>query len=258
MKKVLILLFAVLASVLLTVGVGVGQDQQPTPAAENAGQIHSGMDHMDSMMPAPQCDVATFVLQQQAYTNALSAFGQAFQADPDAALRSVYNIGLTYQAFAESCGFTPPEGADSGHDAGHAADEHSSEAHMELAMAIGDPENGQTLFNTIVPETGFACATCHRVDSTETLIGPGLITVANPAHDPSQHEHGGAAAEATQEAQAEKTMDEVVDYIRTSIQQPGAFVVPGFPDLLMPQIYTQVLTEQQINDVIAYLLTLHE
>lgn len=257
--KVLVVLLTVVSSVLLTVAVAVAQDQQPTPAAENAGPSQNGMSHMESMMSEPHCDVVTFVLQQQAYSNALSAFARAFDTNPDAALRSVYNIGLTYQTFAQSCGFVPPEEPEHGHDEDHdAADEHSTEAHMELAMSIGDPENGHTLFNTVIPETGFACATCHRVDTSETLIGPGLVSVANPAHDPSQHEHDGAATEVTQEAHMEKSMDEVIDYIRTSIQHPSEFMVPGFPDLLMPQIYAQVLTEQQINDVIAYLLTLHE
>ena len=63
----------------------------------------------------------------------------------------------------------------------------------------------------------------------------------------------------TEEAtHVERTMDEVVTYIRTSILQPSDFIVPGFPDLLMPQIYAQVFSDQEVNDLIAYLLTLHE
>ena len=274
--KVLVALLSALLSVLLMASVSLAQDQQPTPTPENVNPSQAGMGHMDSMgsmpmgsmpmdsmgsmMMGPQCDVAAFVRQQQAYATALSAFAQAYQADPEAALRSVYNIGLTYQTFAQDCGYVPSDVSGTGHDMGHdaAADEQSIEANMELAMSIGDPENGQVLFNTVTPETGFACATCHRVDSTEALIGPGLVNVANPAHDPSQHEHSGAAVDATQEARPVKTMDEVVDYIRTSIEHPSAYVVPGFPDHLMPQVYAQILAEEQINDVIAYLLTLHE
>lgn len=125
-------------------------------------------------------------------------------------------------------------------------------------MTLGDTGNGQMLFNTVVAETGYACATCHRVDSPETFIGPSLINVANPAHHPSQHEHGSAEAEATDAPLTEMTMDDVVAYLRKPIQQPSAFVVPGFPELLMPQVYAQVLSEQQINDLVAYLLTLHK
>lgn len=252
--KLLIVLITAMSSIVLVAGATLAQDAPPT------ADTMTSMAGMDSMLDTPACDVQTFMLQQQAYATALGNFEQTYAADPDAALRSVYNISLAYRAFAESCGYVPDEAADHRPDADHdaAAGAHSSEAHVALAMSLGDSDNGQALFNTVIPATGFACATCHRVDSTETLIGPGLVNVANPAHDPSHHEHGGEAAEATSAPDVEKTMDEVVAYLRTSIRQPSVFVVPGFPDLLMPQVYGQILTEQQINDVIAYLLTLHE
>ncbi len=255
--KFRITLFIALLSFLLIYGVGLAQNQQPTPTSEPADQDHAEMESMDLMASESQCDVETFVLQQQAYSIALTAFPQAYAADPESALRTVYYAGLTYQTFALSCGFVPPEEADAGHDEDHAAeDEHTDEAHMELAMSMGDPENGQVLFTTIIPQTGFACSTCHRVDSPETLIGPGLLNIADPGHDPSLHEHGDSDHEATETPQIDRTMDEVVDYMRTSIVHPGEFVVPGFPDLLMPQVYEQLLSEQEINDLIAYLITL--
>jgi len=37
---------------------------------------------------------------------------------------------------------------------------------------------------------------------------------------------------------------------------PSAYVVPDYPDGLMPQIWGQVFTEQEINDLVAYLMTL--
>jgi hypothetical protein len=44
------------------------------------------------------------------------------------------------------------------------------------------------------------------------------------------------------------------DYLHQSIMEPSAFVVEGYPDV-MPHTYGETLTEQQISDLIAYLLT---
>jgi cytochrome c2 len=246
-----------LLTFLLLYSLGLAQDQQPIPTEEPVVQDHSEMESIDATSSQSSCDVETFMRQQEAYAVALAAFSQVYQTNPEAALLTVYYAGITYQTFAESCGFVPPEEAAHGHDEEEATvDEHSDEAHMNLAMSIGDPENGQVLFTTLIPETGFACSTCHRVDSTETLIGPGLLNIADPSHNPSQHEHGDSDVEATEAAPIERTMDEVVDYIRTSIVHPSEYVDPGYPDLLMPQNYEQLLNEQQINDLVAYLLTL--
>lgn len=45
-------------------------------------------------------------------------------------------------------------------------------------------------------------------------------------------------------------------YLQTSIREPGAFIVPDFPDMIMPRTYGEILSEQDINDLVAYLLTL--
>ncbi len=105
------------------------------------------------------------------------------------------------------------------------------------AVMVGDAENGEVLFNEMQPEAGFACATCHRVDSEEQLIGPGLLNI--PSRAATRVE--GMSAE---------------EYIHTSIVDPGAYVVDGYPDQLMPRNYTDIFDEEQIADLIAYLLTL--
>ncbi len=104
----------------------------------------------------------------------------------------------------------------------------------------GDPVNGQALFNTLKPEAGFACATCHRIDSTDRLIGPGLLGVS-------------ARVEAIFPGRAP------ADYIHESIVSPNAYIVQGdppYPESLMPQIYAQLFSEQEIWDLVAYLLSL--
>lgn len=105
------------------------------------------------------------------------------------------------------------------------------------AVPEGDPENGQALFNEFVAEANFACATCHRVDSEEQLIGPGLLNIS-------------VRAETRVPGQS------AVEYIHNSIIHPSEYVVEGYPDMLMPQVYGTVFTEDQINDLVAYLFTL--
>jgi len=46
------------------------------------------------------------------------------------------------------------------------------------------------------------------------------------------------------------------DYIRQSIMDPSAYVVEGFSDGIMPPNIAEVLSEDQINDLVAFLLTL--
>lgn len=106
--------------------------------------------------------------------------------------------------------------------------------------AAGDPDRGRALFNELKPEAGFACSTCHRVDSTERLIGPGLK---------------GVSAWAAQNI-PDQTPEE---YLRESIVNPNAYIVEGnppYPENLMPQIYGQLFTPEQIDDLVAYLMTL--
>lgn len=107
-------------------------------------------------------------------------------------------------------------------------------------MATNDPnqgnvEHGRVLFNK--NQAGAACITCHRADSEERVVGPGLKNVS--------------ARVATY-----KLSQSVDDYLRTSILHPDKFVVPGYPASVMPPNMGQILSQQDINDLIAYLRTL--
>jgi mono/diheme cytochrome c family protein len=46
------------------------------------------------------------------------------------------------------------------------------------------------------------------------------------------------------------------EYIQQSIEDPSAFVVEGFSDGIMPQNFAQVLSADQISDLVAFLMTL--
>ncbi len=106
-------------------------------------------------------------------------------------------------------------------------------------VASGDAANGEVLFNTFQPAASFACATCHLADSEDRLIGPGLLNISVRADTRIE----GLSA---------------VEYIRQSITDPSAYIVESFPDGLMPQNWVEIYNEEEIDDIIAYLMTLQE
>jgi mono/diheme cytochrome c family protein len=109
---------------------------------------------------------------------------------------------------------------------------------LTAAAAVGDIAAGEELFNE--PLDGIthslSCSSCHTLDGqlarNPTFIGIGM-----------------AAAD-----RIEGTSD--VEYLRQSIVDPSAFKPDGeWGSAAMPYTYPDVLSEDQINNVIAYLLT---
>ncbi len=101
----------------------------------------------------------------------------------------------------------------------------------------GDPANGAVLYAELKAEVNFACQTCHLPNSEQMLIGPGLLNVAEWA--------------------AENITDKTPqEYLHESIVNPGAYVVSGYPDNLMPRTYGELFSEQEIEDLVAYLMSL--
>ena len=100
-----------------------------------------------------------------------------------------------------------------------------------------DVANGEMLFTTYQVDAGFACSTCHLPDSENLLIGPGLLNVGTRASTRVEGQNN-------------------LEYIFTSITNPDAYVVDGFSDELMPENWAEIYTEDEIFDIMAYLLTL--
>jgi cytochrome c2 len=100
----------------------------------------------------------------------------------------------------------------------------------------GDPDVGAELFNTFQPESGIACSTCHGTTTDERTVGPGLHTVGERAENRDE------------DLSAE-------EYLRESILDPGAYVVPGYIDM-MPKNFEEAFTEEEVDDLVAYLMTL--
>ena len=109
------------------------------------------------------------------------------------------------------------------------------EAEAPAATAAGgDAAAGEVVFTqAAVP----ACNTCHSLEPGVTLVGPSLATIGAEA---GSRVSGASAA----------------DYVRKSITAPDSFVVEGFASGLMTAGYETQLTEEQIDDLVAYMLTL--
>jgi cytochrome c len=102
------------------------------------------------------------------------------------------------------------------------------------AAATGNAANGETLFKQSVIGQNPGCATCHSLDGSQ-LVGPTLQGI------------GTRAATRVEGQSAEQ-------YTHASIVDPNAYVVEGFTQGVMPSY--QDLSEAQVNDLVAYLLTL--
>ena len=82
------------------------------------------------------------------------------------------------------------------------------------------------------------CNACHAISGISTgNIGPVLDGLASRA--------GNRVSGLTAE-----------EYIHQSIVNPSAYVVEGFADGIMPPTFGETLTEEQIGDLVAFLLTL--
>lgn len=102
---------------------------------------------------------------------------------------------------------------------------------------VGDPEAGEALFNQQAIDSAPGCVTCHSTQPGEVLVGPSLAGIANQAGERVE----GQSAE---------------EYLRTSILEPDAHVVEGFSPGVMYQEYEQALSDEQVDNLVAYLLTL--
>lgn len=80
------------------------------------------------------------------------------------------------------------------------------------------------------------CATCHSLEPDVVIVGPSLAGVTTRA----QTRVSGQSAEA---------------YLRNSLLNPGDFLVPGFNNV-MAQNLGDVLSSEQINNLVAFLMTL--
>jgi len=109
----------------------------------------------------------------------------------------------------------------------------------DAGSSVGNVANGEKLFNQVTIGTANApgCVTCHSLEPGVVLTGPSQSDVAVRAAGRVP----GMSAE---------------DYIRQSIVDPNVYVVEGFEPNVMYQNFGTELSESEINDLVAYFLTL--
>ncbi|MCA9949616.1 MAG: c-type cytochrome [Anaerolineales bacterium] len=106
--------------------------------------------------------------------------------------------------------------------------------------SVGDAAHGEELYNqvTIGSASAPGCVTCHSTEEGVVLVGPSHAGLASRAGTYVE----GMSAE---------------DYLRESITDPNAHIVDGFTPDVMYQNFGEELQARDINDLIAYMLTLN-
>lgn len=110
---------------------------------------------------------------------------------------------------------------------------------LKFLVDLANPANGDTLFHTdFETSTGvWQCATCHNVDIDEVKIGPSLLGLPGRAGDRVEGEGP-------------------YTYIFNSIKYSQQYIVEGFENATHMPNYEGILTDIQIYDLVAYLMTL--
>lgn len=101
----------------------------------------------------------------------------------------------------------------------------------------GNAVSGADLFARPVLGNQAGCKTCHSLEEGVTIVGPSLAKIAV------------LAAQRVEGMKAE-------DYLRESIIDPNAYLVEGYPADVMPKAYGKELTSEQIDSLVAYMMTL--
>lgn len=105
---------------------------------------------------------------------------------------------------------------------------------VEVEIESGDAERGAALFTQNIGGQA-PCSTCHALDDSR-LVGPGMRGIATRASE-------------------RVPLQPAEVYLRRSIISPAAHVVEGYSNV-MPATFGQILDEDEVRDLVAYLLTL--
>lgn len=112
---------------------------------------------------------------------------------------------------------------------------------VSVLVSLADPARGEVLFNTEYETAAgpYRCITCHLVDSEQSLIGPGLLNLADRAGDRVPGESAAL-------------------YTLNSIIHPNDYIVEGYAPGIMPLNYRDIFTDSDLYDLVAYMLSLRD
>lgn len=99
------------------------------------------------------------------------------------------------------------------------------------------PESGKELFEKATLGSAAGCKTCHSLEPGVVIIGPSLAGIGNLAGSRVE----GSSAE---------------QYLEESILKPDAYLVDGYPAGVMPKTYTSQLTPEEVDSLVAFMLSL--
>lgn len=124
-------------------------------------------------------------------------------------------------------------------------EEEGDETAGEGAVAQADEAAGEKLFRQSPP----SCSSCHSTSPGVDLAGPSLAGMAE------------RAASVVDSPDYEGEAEDAADYIRESIVAPSAHLVSGGMysadgTSFMPANYSEDLTPEQVDQLVAYLITL--
>lgn len=111
-----------------------------------------------------------------------------------------------------------------------------SDAQLAKARSVGDIATGEELFRMEIDgiPRDLACSTCHTLDGVAGR-SPSLLGISNLAAD-----------------RIDGLSD--IEYLRQSLTDPLGFIAGDWPST-MPYQYGEVLDEEQVDNLIAFLLT---
>lgn len=111
-----------------------------------------------------------------------------------------------------------------------------SAAPASSGSVTGNAADGESLYTQNAIGSAPGCTTCHSLEEGVVVVGPSHAGI------------GARAGSVVPGLSAE-------EYLRQSIVEPDAHVTEGFTAGIMYQNYGKELTEQQIADLVAFLLT---